>query len=144
MGMFGGFFNAIGVGKLIEDPMLRNAAGSGYSVCNFTVVIQTGEKKKEGSGYKSIFIKCVAFGKLAELIEKFAKKGTIVGFNGELEENEWASKKDPSVKTRGYKVLIKTISFISDTVDTRKAEPVSSTSEEDAGDGEGILEGPNF
>ena len=67
------------VGRLTKDPELRFAAGSGTSVCRFTVAVNRQFKKDETD-----FISCVAFGKTAEIIAQHFVKGKQIAVSGSI------------------------------------------------------------
>lgn len=74
MGNFNNYNSITVLGRLTRDPEMRTT-DSGTQVCNFSVA-QNDQVKKDGKYEKStIFYECAAFGKLAEFMAKFAKKG---------------------------------------------------------------------
>jgi single-strand DNA-binding protein len=76
------------VGRLVRDPELRQV-GSGTSLCkisiangrNYTV---NGERKEETS-----YFNCTAWGKQAEIINQYCRKGKQVAIEGRLQQNRW-------------------------------------------------------
>ena len=67
------------VGRLVRDPELRFAAGSGNAVSRFTVAVNRQFKKDETD-----FISCVAFGKTAEIISQYFTKGKQIAVSGSI------------------------------------------------------------
>ena len=67
------------VGRLVRDPDLRFAAGSGTAVGKFTVAVNRQFKRDETD-----FINCVAFGKTAETIAQYLTKGRQVAIDGSI------------------------------------------------------------
>ena len=67
------------VGRLVRDPELRFAAGSGNAVSRFTVAVNRQFKKDETD-----FIGCVAFGKTAEIIAQHFTKGKQIAISGSI------------------------------------------------------------
>lgn len=55
------------------------------------------------------FIPCIAFGKVAELIDKYVKKGERLGVNGQLISNQYESKGE---KRTAFEVNISNIDFL--------------------------------
>ena len=55
------------------------------------------------------FIPCIAFGKIAELIDKYVKKGERLGVNGQLVSNQYESKGE---KRTAFEVNISNIDFL--------------------------------
>lgn len=87
-----GFSKAIITGNLTRDPELRTTP-SGSSVCSFSVAVNrvyrdaNGEQKEDVS-----FIDCSAWGKLGEMINQYAKKGTGVLVSGRLDQRSFEGK----------------------------------------------------
>ena len=87
-----GFSKAIITGNLTRDPELRSTP-NGASVCSFSVAVNrvyrdaSGEQKEDVS-----FIDCSAWGKLAEMISQYAKKGSGVLVSGRLDQRSWEDK----------------------------------------------------
>lgn len=69
------------VGKDVESKTLE----SGKLVVVFTVAVSDTYKDKNGDKKEdTTWINCVSFGKLAEIIEKYVKKGDLLYVNGKL------------------------------------------------------------
>lgn len=75
------------IGRLTKDPELRFAAGSGTAVCRFTVAINRQFKKDETD-----FINCVAFGKTAETISQYLRKGRQIAVTGSIRTGSYDAK----------------------------------------------------
>ena len=91
------FNQAIVAGNVTKDPELRTLP-SGQTVCEFTVATHRvftsqGQKQEE-----SEFHEVVAWGKPAEVVAKYAKKGTLVLVRGRLRTRNWADKTYPEIK----------------------------------------------
>ena len=67
------------VGRLVRDPELRFAAGSGTGVSRFTIAVSRQFKRDETD-----FISCVAFGKTAETISQYFTKGKQIAVSGSI------------------------------------------------------------
>lgn len=72
------------LGRVVRDPELRFAAGSGTAVCKFTLAVNKRYNKNETN-----FINCVAFGKKAEVISQYVTKGNLFHIAGELNINSY-------------------------------------------------------
>lgn len=79
------------IGRLVRDPELRSTP-SGTQVASFSVAnnrtYMAGSEKKE----QVSFFNCVAWGKLAELIAQYCKKGNRIGLEGRLQQRSWDDK----------------------------------------------------
>jgi single-strand DNA-binding protein len=76
------------LGNLTRDPEIRNLP-SGQPVANFGIATnrfytQEGEKKQETE-----FHNIVAFGKSAEIVSQYLKKGSLVLIEGRLRTRSW-------------------------------------------------------
>lgn len=88
-----GINKAILIGNLGNDPGLKYTAG-GSAVANLTLATseqwkdkETGEQKE-----KTEWHRVVAFGKLAEIIGEYCKKGGQVYIEGKLQTRKWQDK----------------------------------------------------
>ncbi|MCX8633770.1 single-stranded DNA-binding protein [Gilliamella sp. B3927] len=85
-----GINKVILVGNLGQDPEIRYMS-NGSAVANFTVATselwkdrQTGEQKDRTEWHRVI-----VFGKLAEIVGVYVKKGTQVYLEGQLQTRKW-------------------------------------------------------
>ena len=77
---------AILVGRLTRDPEMRMSQ-SGTGVVRFSVAVNR-TRKVEGQP-DADFINCVAFGKTAEFMEKYIKKGYLVSVEGRIQTGSY-------------------------------------------------------
>ena len=80
------------VARLTADPTVRYA--NDKAVANFNVAVDR-RSKDEGADFPS----CVAFGKTAEFIEKYVKKGTKLVIEGRLQTGSYTDKEGRKVYT---------------------------------------------
>src|SRR5258708_33776359 len=78
------------VGNGGRAPEIR-ATNDGMQVASFSLAVSTWSKEAEGKG-EPIWLRIVAFGKLAETVEKFVKKGSQVLVAGRLSVREYTTK----------------------------------------------------
>lgn len=76
------------VGRLTRDPELRQT-GSGTSYCRISIAnnrnyTMNGERKEETS-----FFNCTAWGRQAEIINQYCRKGKQVAIDGRLQQRSW-------------------------------------------------------
>ena len=87
-----GFSKAIITGNLTRDPELRTTP-SGASVCSFSVAVNRVYRDSNGEQKEDVsFIDCSAWGKLAEMINQYAKKGSGVLVSGRLDQRSFEGK----------------------------------------------------
>jgi len=87
-----GFSKAIITGNLTRDPELRTTP-NGASVCSFSVAVNRVYKDSNGEQKEDVsFIDCSAWGRLAEIINQYAKKGSGVLVSGRLDQRSFEGK----------------------------------------------------
>ena len=90
------------IGRIATDLELKNSKDVTYIKFNLAV---PRPMKKDTTD----FIPCIAFGKVAELIDKYVKKGERLGVNGQLISNQYESKGE---KRTAFEVNISNIDFL--------------------------------
>lgn len=78
------------VGRIVRDVDIKTSQ-NGKTIARFTVAAQRKYKNNEGN-YDSDFIPCVAFDKSAEFVEKYFKKGDMIGITGHLQSGSYEGK----------------------------------------------------
>jgi single-strand DNA-binding protein len=108
--------SSIGVNKVIllgnagQDAEVRSTS-AGKSVANFSLAInQSFRDKKDGNVQRVEWVRCVAWGKLAEIAERFVTKGKQVLVEGRLqtrrfEDREGSQKTVTEVVVASLRVL---------------------------------------
>lgn len=80
------------IGRLTRDPEIRYSQGeNATATARFSVAVNRRFKNTEGN-YDADFINCVAFGKSAEFIEKYFKKGMAIGLTGRIQTGSYTNK----------------------------------------------------
>lgn len=82
-----GYCNVTLVGGLGQDPTIRSTP-SGKKVASFSVAVDQGF----GENKKTEWVNVIAWEKLAELAEKFLKKGKQIALSGTLQTSSWDDK----------------------------------------------------
>ena len=72
------------IGRLGKDPDIRYLP-DGSAVANFSLACDWKSKTKKGTEW----ISCTAFGKLAEIIGEYTKKGSQVFVSGSMKTEKW-------------------------------------------------------
>ena len=76
------------IGNLGRDPEVKPAGST--QVCNFSVATNERQKDKDGNWCDHTeWIRCVAFGKTAENMGRFLRKGSKVYVEGKMRTREW-------------------------------------------------------
>ena len=87
------------IGRLTKDPDVRYTQGdNGMCIARYTLAVDRAGKKKEGQP-SADFIPCVAFGKNAEFVEKYVKKGTKLAISGHIQTGSYTGKDGNKVYT---------------------------------------------
>lgn len=81
------------VGRLTRDPEIRYT-DAGMSIGRFTVAVNRRGKQDEAD-----FISCVAFGKSAEFLEKYFRKGQRIGLIGRIQTGSYQNQEGNTVYT---------------------------------------------
>ncbi len=98
------------VGRLTRDPEVRYTQGENASaIARFSVAVNRRFKNNEGN-YDADFINCVAFGKSAEFIEKYFKKGMAIGISGRIQTGNYTNK--DGVKVYTTDVVVEEAEFV--------------------------------
>lgn len=83
---------AILIGNLGKDPETKHLDG-GNAVCNFSLATSETFKNKQGEKVsKTQWHNIVMWGKLAEIADKYLKKGSKVYLEGKIETRSWDDK----------------------------------------------------
>lgn len=99
--------NVILIGRLTRDPDVRYTQ-SQIAVARFNVAVNR-PKDKNGE-QKADFIETIAFGKTAEVIEKYFSKGSQIVVQGRIQNNNYEDKYGNMVYT--YQVVADRIEFV--------------------------------
>lgn len=81
------------MGRLVRDPESRYTQDQ-MCVAKFTLAVDRRGKDKEAD-----FISCTAFGKTAEFVEKYIKKGTKVALEGRWQTGSYTNKEGTKIYT---------------------------------------------
>ena len=92
------------LGRLTKDPELKYGA-SGTAYCKFTLAVNRAFKKDEVD-----FINCTAFGKAAETIAEYVRKGDQFAIGGRLQVDTYESNGEKRYSTS---VMVDGFTFIS-------------------------------
>lgn len=84
-------------GRFTRDPEIRYSQGEkSMAIARFTLAVDKNYKKQ---GDTANFINCTAFGKIAEIAEKYCAKGTKVSVMGEWMTGNYKNKDGNTVYT---------------------------------------------
>lgn len=106
-----------GIGYLGKDPEIKYSAGSQLAIASFSLAISRG-KDKSGESKGTDWIRCKAFGKTAEVIEKYVRKGNQLGVTGHIQTGSYKNKNGDTVYTTD--VIVDSLTFIKSQEQTPK------------------------
>ena len=85
-------------GRIVRDPEVRYSQGATpMAVAKFTLAVD--RKFKKDGEQSADFINCTAFGKTAEVIEKYVTKGTKIIVEGRWQTGSYTNKDGNKVYT---------------------------------------------
>ena len=94
------------MGRLTRDPEIRSAS-NGTAVASFSIAVDR-RFKREGEP-EADFFNCSAFGKQAEFVEKYLKKGVKVVISGRVQNDNYTNKEGQKVYST--RIMIESIEF---------------------------------
>lgn len=94
---------ALIIGNITRDPEIR-AIPSGIKVCSFSVATNRVWKDKEGNRQEAAdFHNIVVFGRQAETVAQYMKKGSQVMIEGRMQTRSWD---DAATGTKKYRTEV--------------------------------------
>ena len=96
------------MGRLTRDPEIRYGQGAnGTVVGRFSIAVDR-RFKREGEP-DADFFDCTTFGKQAEFVEKYLKKGTKIVLEGSVQNNNYTNK--DGQKVYGTRIVVDNLEF---------------------------------
>jgi len=89
------------MGRTTKEIDLRYTAQSFMPVARFTLAVDR-PYKKQGEEKETDFISCVAFGRLAENLEKYVRKGRRIVIEGRIQVDSY----DRDDRSKGYSTSV--------------------------------------
>lgn len=91
-----------GTGRLTRDPEVRYSQGeNSTAVAKFTLAVNR-KFKKQGDTQDADFISCIAFGKVAEFVEKYFKQGMKMDVVAHVQTGNYTNKDGVKVYTTDF------------------------------------------
>jgi len=105
------FNKVILIGNLTRDVELKHLP-KGTAVCNLSLAVNRRWKTEAGEEKEDVyFAECKAFGKQAETIAQYVRKGHPLLVEGRLTREEWDDKKTGD-KRSTTRIMIETFQFL--------------------------------
>ena len=100
--------NVIFMGRIATDPIIRRTPGeNSRAVASFAIAVPRAFKRENGP--EADFFYCTAWGKLAEHIEKYWRKGMKALITGSIENEQYTDREGQ--KKTSTKVIVDSIEF---------------------------------
>ena len=123
---------AIVFGNLTRDPELR-ALPSGMNVCNFSIATNRVFKDRDGKKQEQTdFHNIIVFGRQADSVAQYLKKGSSAFVEGRLQTRSWDGK-DGEKKYR-TEIVAETVQFGPRTKDNSEHSERNTTEQKDQSD----------
>lgn len=108
-------------GRLTRDADIKYSQGENpTAVARFTLAVDR-KFKREGDEQTADFISCVAFGKTAEVIEKYVTKGTKLIVEGRWQTGSYTNKEGQKVYTNDC--MVESIEFAESKASSENGTP---------------------
>ena len=105
------FNKVILIGNLTRDVELKHLP-KGTAVCNLSLAVNRRWKTEAGEEKEDVyFAECKAFGKQAETLAQYVRKGNPLMIEGRLTREEWDDKKTGD-KRSTTRIMIETFQFL--------------------------------
>lgn len=110
-------------GRFTRDPELKKGSEASKDRCNFTVAVD------RRYGDETDFFDCVVFGKRAEVISKYFRKGSEIVLSGEGQIRSYDDKN--GVRRKAYSILVSDFDFCGSKADGTHSAPKQEESQPD-------------
>ncbi|NLK62846.1 MAG: single-stranded DNA-binding protein [Fusobacteria bacterium] len=101
-------------GRLTADPELKYAK-SGKAFVKYTLAVNRSYSKDQVD-----FINCIAWDKVAEIIGKYLRKGSMIGINGRISIRDYEDENNQ--KRRITEIVTESVEFLESKKDNSKGE----------------------
>ena len=104
-----GFNKVVLMGNLTRDPELRTTP-SGQNVTSFSLAVNRSWKNAQGEQQEAVdYIDCNVWGKPAEIINQYMKKGSGILVSGRLQQRSWEQE---GQKRSKVEVVVEDFNFV--------------------------------
>jgi single-strand DNA-binding protein len=110
-------------GNLTADPEMKYTSAN-LAICNFSIANNrkwkdknTGQQQEEVS-----FFRCAAFGRTAETISQYFRKGSAIVIEGRLKQDRWQDR-DTGANRSEVKIDVTSFHFVGSKNDSQQEQP---------------------
>lgn len=119
------------LGNVGKDPEIRSTGG-GTMVATFGLATSERSKDQQGNWVdRTEWHNIVVYGRLAEVVRDYVKKGSKLFVEGRLQTRNWEDKEFQGRKVYRTEIIVNDISLLSGRDDSGASRPASSTSHMD-------------
>ncbi|EMO67417.1 single-stranded DNA-binding protein [Leptospira kirschneri str. 200803703] len=111
------------VGRLTRDPEFKSINGTSlvnFSLANGRTYVSNGEKREE-----SHFFDCEVWGKPADIIQQYCKKGKQIAIEGRLKQDTWETPEGK--KASRIRIVVENFQLLGSKDDSSSGSSVSSS-----------------
>lgn len=113
------------MGRLTHDPEIRySQSENSMAIARFSLAVN--RKYKRENEPEADFFNCTSFGKQAEFVEKYLKKGTKILMSGRVQNDNYTNKEGQKVYS--VQILVEEIEFAESKANNTEAQPVQQQS----------------
>lgn len=112
------------LGRMTKDLDLKTGGAKNTSFGRFNLAVNRNYKNADGK-YDADFINCLAFGKTAEIIAKYFKKGSQIAVIGHIQTGNYTNKDGQKVYTT--EVVVDGFDFVGSSSTNNGGEPAKTT-----------------
>ena len=117
-------YNRVILGGRITKELELKQSQSGTFMLNFSLAVRRRVKNADGE-YSSDFIGVKAFGKTAEFINQYFKKGSAIFIEGEIQTGSWTD--GNGNKRYSTDVLANSVNFVDSATESDNNDPYSQS-----------------
>jgi len=104
-----GFNKVVLMGNLTRDPELRTTP-NGHNVASFSLAVNRSWRNANGEQQEAVdYIDCTIWGKPAEIINQYMKKGSGILVSGRLQQRSWEQE---GQKRSKVEVVVEDFNFV--------------------------------
>lgn len=98
------------IGRLTKDPEIRRIPTTGNAVISFTVAVDNFGRDQSGERRPASFIPCTIWGKQAENMAKYTRKGSNIAVEGRLNQRTYTRKDGQTAQV--IEVMVDNMQFL--------------------------------
>ncbi len=115
------------IGRLTRDPEMSYSANSNNTaVARYTLAVN--RPYKQNGSQEADFIRCIAFGKTAELTERYLAKGMRVAIEGRLQTGSYINREGQKIYTTD--TVVERQEFLEKRTDNGQPSPAPDAAED--------------